>query len=333
MAEAALPALKSFKVSAGYKYGYVYTKPQGSKPTFLLLHGFPSSVYDWRFQIADLSAAGYGVLAPDLLGYGSTDKPTAVEEYKYSKMSKHISEILDHEGVKEVIGVGHDWGSFFLGKVVNFYPKYFKSLVFTSVPYLPGSFDLDGINQQTEAAFGYPVFGYMYWLNETNAAKDIEKNIPSFLSLVYPEKPEVWRTDFSPVGKAKDWVQASKFSPLPRWETKVDREYRINLFKYGGFTGPLNWYKVPIRDLDAAAVGAIPPENLVLNQPVLFLGGAQDPTTRIEVMQQIADLGKSQGWLPTVQVKAVEGGSHWLLLEKPKEVFTILDGVAKSLPA
>lgn len=109
MAEATLPALKTLKTSSGFRYGYVYTKATGDKPTYLLLHGFPSSVYDFRFQIAELSAAGYGVIAPDLLGYGGTDKPKAVEDYKFSVISKSVSEILDHEGLTTVIGVGHDW--------------------------------------------------------------------------------------------------------------------------------------------------------------------------------------------------------------------------------
>lgn len=109
MAEGALPALKTLKTTSGYEYGYVYKKASGSKATFLLLHGFPSSVYDWKYQIAELSAAGYGVIAPELLGYGGSDKPKAVEDYKFSVISKSVSEILDHEGLAKVIGVGHDW--------------------------------------------------------------------------------------------------------------------------------------------------------------------------------------------------------------------------------
>ena len=109
MSSAALPPMKSLKTSCGTNYGYIHTPATGSKPTFLLLHGFPSSVYDWRFQIEELSAAGYGVVAPDLLGYGRTDKPKAVDKYKFSLISKSVAEILDHEGLEKVIGVGHDW--------------------------------------------------------------------------------------------------------------------------------------------------------------------------------------------------------------------------------
>jgi pimeloyl-ACP methyl ester carboxylesterase len=100
---------KTLEVESGITYAYVYKPAQGDKPTFLLLHGCPSSSYDWRYQISDLSDAGYGVLVPDLLGYGDTSKPEAVEEYICSKFSSHVAKLLDNEGLTKVIGVGHDW--------------------------------------------------------------------------------------------------------------------------------------------------------------------------------------------------------------------------------
>ncbi|KAL1607995.1 hypothetical protein SLS60_002934 [Paraconiothyrium brasiliense] len=286
---ATLPALKTLKTSSGYKYGYVYKKAVGTKPTYLLLHGFPSSVFDWKYQIAELSAAGYGVLAPDLLGYGGTDKPAAIEEYVYSKMAKQVKEILDKEGLTKVIETSKD-----------------------------------EINQQTEAAFGYPTFGYMLTMNESRAAPIFEKHPESFLSIMYPQDSSIWITDFCPLGKLRAWVESDKRVALPSYETAVDRAYRLALYKVGGFTGPTNWYKSYLRNLDADANAAIPAENLILKQPVLFIGGTVDYITRPEVMQQIAGQGLAEGWAPTVEVKILEGGSHWVVLEKHKEVSDLL---------
>lgn len=109
MASIAFPHLaKAARLRDGTNYGYVYVPAQPSKPTLLLLHGFPSSSYDWRHQIARLPEAGYGVLAPDLLGYGDTDKPAEFENYKMANMCAHITELLDKERLATVIGVGHD---------------------------------------------------------------------------------------------------------------------------------------------------------------------------------------------------------------------------------
>ena len=203
----------------------------------------------------------------------------------------------------------------------------------------------DAYNQLTEATFGYPTFGYMYFLNSTESAPLIEKNVgqfsmrvhletdkpklESFLSLVYPNDVSIWKTDLCPVGKAEEWITAGRTTPLPSWETKLDRAYRIALFKSGGMTGPTNWYRSVLRDVDAEAVDAIPPANLILKQPVLFIGGSIDYVTRPEIMQSIADQGKAEGWLPDIQVKIINDASHWVLLEKHREVTDLLIGVAK----
>lgn len=56
-----------------------------------------------------LPKAGYGVLAPDFLGYGDTDKPIAVETYQLKYICAQVDELLSKESLSTVIGVGHDW--------------------------------------------------------------------------------------------------------------------------------------------------------------------------------------------------------------------------------
>ena len=112
MASVAFPDISAkVQLSEGVSYGYVHVKPSTSsnKPYILLLHGFPGSSYDWRYQIDFLAKEGYGVLAPDLLGYGDTDKPTDIEAYKGKKMARETASLLDALGIDLVIGVGHDW--------------------------------------------------------------------------------------------------------------------------------------------------------------------------------------------------------------------------------
>lgn len=106
---AAVPTVKTLGVSGGYTYSYTVARPDYGRGTYLLLHGFPSSSYDWRHTIKDLTDAGYGVIAPDILGYGATSKPASYEEYAQENLSNHVVEILKHEGALSVIGVGHDW--------------------------------------------------------------------------------------------------------------------------------------------------------------------------------------------------------------------------------
>ncbi|KAF1950438.1 epoxide hydrolase [Byssothecium circinans] len=322
---------KSLTIPGGPKYSYIYQVAENEKPTFLLLHGFPSSSYDWRKQIANLSKAGYGVVAPDLLGYGETAKPEALEAYAFSNLAGHVSEILKHENLTTVIGVGHDWGSVVLSKAWNYYPQYFSALVFASVGYqLPGPFNLAGTNALTESLFGYTMFGYWNFFNETDAASLLQSHHESFSTIMYQSDPEIWKTDFCPIGKLREWVTANKTAPLPSWLPRNEFEEHKKILEKGGYTGPLNWYKGVIRDIDHEKDATISAEAKVINKPTIFLVGESDAVTRPEVAIQAAGQGKTEGWLPNVEVKTVPG-SHWFYLEQPEATFEILDNLAKSL--
>jgi soluble epoxide hydrolase/lipid-phosphate phosphatase len=100
---------KTHAVSRGLKYHYFFTPAQDKKPVLLLLHGFPSTSYDWHRLVATFRSQGYGVLVPDLLGYGGTDKPHDVAEYRLSLMVRDIVDLLDAENVQHAVSIGHDW--------------------------------------------------------------------------------------------------------------------------------------------------------------------------------------------------------------------------------
>ena len=184
MAAVAFPQdFKTLKLQSGTVYSYVYIPAQPGLPTILFLHGFPSSCYDWRFQIAHFRARGYGVLAPDLLGYGETDRPSDAEAYRGKKMTSEIVEILDHEGVEVVHGVAHDWGCFLLGRLANYYPKRLQSASFLVVAYRPPGevIDLDGLNAMSKKAVGYETFGYWRFFEREEAGEIVDKNVSTFV--------------------------------------------------------------------------------------------------------------------------------------------------------
>ncbi len=71
---------------------------QGEGPLVLLVHGWPESWYSWRHQIPALAEAGYHVVAPDMRGYGKTDKPENIDDYDTLDTSGDIVGILDALG-------------------------------------------------------------------------------------------------------------------------------------------------------------------------------------------------------------------------------------------
>jgi haloacetate dehalogenase len=80
----------------------------GNGPTVVLLHGFPETYYAWRHQIPVL-AQHFRVIAPDLRGYGATDKPAA--GYDKRTMANDLVALLDKLDVNRIALVGHDRGA------------------------------------------------------------------------------------------------------------------------------------------------------------------------------------------------------------------------------
>ena len=77
----------------------------------VLLHGFPDTARLWRNQIPALTAAGYRAIAPDLRGYGRSDKPEGVDAYGLLLLAGDVLAVLDDAGVQQARVVGHDWGA------------------------------------------------------------------------------------------------------------------------------------------------------------------------------------------------------------------------------
>ncbi|MEO8181361.1 MAG: alpha/beta hydrolase [Deltaproteobacteria bacterium] len=83
----------------------------GAGPLVLLLHGFPEFWYTWRRQILPLAAAGFRVVAPDLRGYNSSDKPRGIGAYRLRTVVDDVYALMTSLGATRANVVGHDWGA------------------------------------------------------------------------------------------------------------------------------------------------------------------------------------------------------------------------------
>lgn len=84
-------------------------RDEGSGPVALLLHGFPTSSELWNGVFPHLVAAGYRVIAPDLLGYGRSDAPA--EGLGMAAQAARMVELLDALGIARAAVVAHDVGT------------------------------------------------------------------------------------------------------------------------------------------------------------------------------------------------------------------------------
>jgi len=82
---------------------------EGKGPLVLLLHGFPETSHAWRNQIPAL-ATRFQVVAPDLRGYGASDKPKGVAAYGTSVIADDIAALVHAFDAERAHIVGHDWG-------------------------------------------------------------------------------------------------------------------------------------------------------------------------------------------------------------------------------
>src|SRR5579884_1258658 len=96
--------------AGGLSFSVVVDGPPGGSPV-VLLHGWPDSSRVWRHQVPALAAAGFRVVAPDLRGFGDSDRPEGTGAYRVSLLCGDVLGILDAVGVSGPVAVvGHDWG-------------------------------------------------------------------------------------------------------------------------------------------------------------------------------------------------------------------------------
>jgi pimeloyl-ACP methyl ester carboxylesterase len=107
-------------------------------PPVLLVHGFPDSSYLWRHQVEALTGAGLRAIAPDMRGFGASDKPQDVEDYRLTRAVADLVAVLDALDLRTVKLVGHDWGAAVAWVLAALHPERVERLVAMSVGH-PGA--------------------------------------------------------------------------------------------------------------------------------------------------------------------------------------------------
>jgi pimeloyl-ACP methyl ester carboxylesterase len=110
--------------------------PEGG-PLVLLIHGFPELGLSWRAQVKALGEAGYRAVAPDMRGYGGTDKPGRTEEHTILHLVGDMVDLVRALGRSECTVVGHDWGAPVAWHCALMRPDLFTAVAGLSVPFQP----------------------------------------------------------------------------------------------------------------------------------------------------------------------------------------------------
>ena len=109
----------------------------GTGPLVVLCHGFPESWYSWRHQLTALAEAGFHAVAPDMRGYGRTDRPEAIDQYTLFHLVSDMVGLLDALGEEQAVIAGHDWGALVAWHAALLRPDRFRGVIGLSVPFRP----------------------------------------------------------------------------------------------------------------------------------------------------------------------------------------------------
>jgi haloalkane dehalogenase len=115
-------------VAPGMRLHYVDEGPRAAKPV-LMLHGEPTWSYLYRHMIPPVAAAGLRVLAPDLIGFGKSDKPAEKSDYTYEGQVAWIRHWLEALDLRDITLVCQDWGSLIGLRLVAECPERFARVL------------------------------------------------------------------------------------------------------------------------------------------------------------------------------------------------------------
>jgi haloalkane dehalogenase len=107
---------------------YVDEGPRAAAPV-LLLHGEPSWSYLYRKMIPIITAAGQRAVAPDLVGFGRSDKPVRQDDYTYQRHVDWVRGVIEHLDLRDITLVCQDWGGLIGLRLAAEHPQRFARIV------------------------------------------------------------------------------------------------------------------------------------------------------------------------------------------------------------
>lgn len=294
----------------------------GEGPLVLLVHGFPELGVSWRAQVRALAEAGFHAVAPDMRGYGGTDKPVEQEAYSILNLVGDMVDLVRALGETSCVVVGHDWGAPVAWHCALMRPDLFRAVFGLSVPFQPrrpGGPPTPAMAAITRRAG----LGELY-INqfqapdahlefEADVATGLRKGFYAYDGATPPERQS---TGFIPEGGTFISTVPDDAS-LPPWMSAEHFDEYVQAFTTGGFKGPVDWY----RNLDRNWALTAWLQDARIRVPAAFVVGERDPV-RYYAGQHEAGL---KDWATDLRLQAVvPGAGHWIQQERPDEVNRLL---------
>ena len=285
---------------------------QGNGPLVILLHGFPESWYSWRHQFEPIANAGYHVVAPDMRGYGKSDKPDEILAYNQVEVVNDIIGLIPALGHETAVVIGHDWGAPTAWSTALFHPDKVSAVGALSVPFSPRA---EAPPLDTLKAIFKDMFFYQLYFQEPGIAEaELEQNIKQSLRKFYHmASGDVDISEFSPRPADADLLSDTPDpGKLGSWCSEEDLNFYTAEFTASGFRGPLNYYRN--HNLTWQLTEGAPRQ---ITQPAMFMAGQKDGV----IMMAAEALKAMDKSVPTqILHELIPDCGHWTQQEAPDAV-------------
>jgi len=286
----------------------------GDGPPVILVHGFPELAFSWRHQLPALAAAGYRAIAPDMRGYGATDKPRDVADYTIQHLLGDLEGLMDALSIERAVFVGHDWGAMLVWHMALLAPERMAGLITLNIPHIPRP----PINPITYMRLKLGKDFYIVNFQDSDEAdRRFAEDPRRFIDTMMRRRQATsGSTSKTPKKRVPLSLLAMLDQEYPAGEpilNEAELNFYADAFAASGFTGPINWYrnwkhnwKTTKRVKQKVTV------------PALFVGATGD---RIIGQKQI------DGMRPLVsdlEIQMIEDCGHWTQQEKPAELNAIM---------
>lgn len=247
----------------------------------LCLHGFPESRYSWRHQLPLLAARGWHAVAPDLRGYGDSDRPRGRQHYVLDRLVEDVAALFEALGARRRLLVAHDWGA-----------------LIAWVAAMRGAVPLDGL-----VILNVPHPAVFMRVLKASAEQRRRSRYVQFFQL--PIVPELLLSADRArrIGEAFTTMAVDKAAFPP---AVVDR-YRDNAARPGALTAMLAYYRANMKLL--AAEPTVP-----IRVPTLMIWGEADTALGVELTEGY------DGLVDDLTLLRLPGVSHWVQQEAPDAV-------------
>jgi pimeloyl-ACP methyl ester carboxylesterase len=289
---------------------------QGAGVPVVLCHGFPELAYSWRYQIPAIANAGFRAIAPDMRGYGHTDRPQPITSYDIRHLTGDLVGLLDALKIEKAVFVGHDWGGIVTWAMPLLHPDRVAGIIGVNTPFLPRA-PMDPIALM-RAAYGenmYIVYFQKPGVADELLASDVGKTLRFFYRKTDITIEEFDKRPAEERNLALVHALALDEGLWPGRQLLKPEELAIyeQAFARTGFTGGINWYRNFTRNWHE-----MEGVEQKVNVPALMVMAEND----IVLRPSLAD--GMETFVPDLEKHLIKNCGHWTQAEKPEELNRVM---------